>query len=149
MLQDRGVMFLYVQDHIATSVKGVVRGLHYQKEPFTQAKLVMAVKGDILDVVVYIRKDSPTFGQHFSIELNDKNRRMMLIPPFFANGFSLLSVDKTVFYNCIEYFIKEHVRFISWIDPQLRIDWKVTHPIISDKDQRKPFLGELPDEDLF
>src|SRR5690625_6714739 len=77
MLQDRGVMFLYVQDHISTSVKGVVRGLHYQKEPFTQAKLVMAVKGEILDVAVDIRKDSPTFGQHFSIELNDKNRRMI------------------------------------------------------------------------
>ncbi len=149
VFEERGLIFRYVQDNISTSVKGVVRGLHYQKEPFTQAKLVMAVKGEILDVAVDIRKGSPTFGQHFSIELNDKNRRMMLIPPGFAHGFSVLSDETTVFYKCSGYYNKEHERGIRWNDPALQIDWKVTHPIISDKDQRQPFLGELPDEDLF
>lgn len=147
--QDQGLIFRYVQDNISTSVRGVVRGLHYQKDPFTQAKLVMAVRGAILDVAVDIRRDSPTFGHHFSIELTDKNRRMMLIPPGFAHGFSVLSDETTVFYKCSGYYNKEHERGIRWNDPKLNIDWKITDPIVSDKDQIQPFLNELPADDLF
>lgn len=147
--QNQGLIFHYVQDNISTSVNGVVRGLHYQKEPFAQAKLVMAVKGGILDVAVDIRKNSPTFGQHFSAELSDKNRRMMLIPPGFAHGFSVISDETTVFYKCSAYYNKEHERGIRWNDPELNIDWKTPEPIISNKDQKQPFLKELPVDDLF
>lgn len=149
VFQEQGLISNYVQDNISTSTKGVVRGLHYQKDPFTQAKLVMVVKGEVLDVAVDIRRDSPTFGHHFSIELNDKNRRMMLIPPGFAHGFSVLSDETTVFYKCSGYYNKEHERGIRWNDPELNIDWKAARPVISQKDQKQPFLKDLPADDLF
>lgn len=149
IFKQKGVEYHFVQDNISTSTKGTVRGLHYQIHPYSQAKLVMAIYGEILDVAVDIRKDSPTFGQHFSTILNDKNRHMMLVPSGFAHGFSVLSKKATVAYKCDEYYNKESERGIRWNDSSLNIDWKTDTPILSEKDKKQPLLTEIPENDLF
>lgn len=147
--RQQGIIFNYVQDNISTSAKGTVRGLHYQKEPHAQAKLVMAVYGEILDVAVDIRKNSKTFGKHFSAVLSSKNRKMMLVPPGFAHGFAALSNEATVHYKCSSYYHKKSERGIFWNDPTLGIDWKIGEPLLSDKDKNNPPLNKIPSEDLF
>lgn len=149
IFRQQGVLFDYVQDNISTSVRGTVRGLHYQITPHAQAKLVMAVHGSILDVAVDLRKASDTFGQSFSTELSSDNRQMMLVPPGFAHGFSVLSDEATVYYKCSAYYNKELERGVKWDDPALEIDWGVDQAILSQKDERLPLLKSLPDSDLF
>jgi len=149
IFRQQGVLFDYVQDNISTSSQGTIRGLHYQREPHAQAKLVMAVHGDILDVAVDLRKASDTFGQSFSTILSSKNRKMMLVPPGFAHGFSVLSEEATVYYKCNAYYRKESERGVRWNDPALDIDWGVEETILSEKDQQLPLLKDLPDADLF
>lgn len=149
VFKQKGVEYDFVQDNISTSAKGAVRGLHYQKDPYSQAKLVMAIYGEILDVAVDIRKDSPTFGQHFSTILNDKNRHMMLVPSGFAHGFSVLSEQATVAYKCNQYYHKESERGVRWNDPALQIDWKTKSPILSEKDKQQPLLKDIQPNDLF
>lgn len=149
IFKEQGVEYDFVQDNISTSTKGTVRGLHYQKAPYSQAKLVMAVYGEILDVAVDIREDSPTFGKHFSSVLNDKNRHMMLVPSGFAHGFSVLSDTATVAYKCDQYYHKKTERGLRWNDPVLGIDWKTKTPILSEKDQKQPLLKDIQSEDLF
>ncbi|MEX0945069.1 MAG: dTDP-4-dehydrorhamnose 3,5-epimerase [Balneolaceae bacterium] len=149
VFKENGLIDRYVQDNISTSVKGTIRGLHYQRRPHAQSKLVMAVVGRVLDVAVDIRKSSPTFGKYFSAELSDENRNMMVIPPGFAHGFSVLSESATIYYKCSQYYHKESERGIRWNDPEIMIDWKVDAPILSEKDELNPLLKEIENSDLF
>ncbi len=149
IFRERGFIYRYVQDNISQSRQDTLRGLHYQKHPHSQSKLVMALSGMVLDVAVDIRRNSPTFGRYVSAELSDQNRRMMLIPPGFAHGFSVLSESATIFYKCSSYYDKESERGIRWDDPAVGIDWKVESPLLSDKDKLLPLLSEVAPEDLF
>lgn len=149
IFKEHNVEHNFVQDNISTSVKGTVRGLHYQIPPFGQAKLVMAVSGEILDVAVDMRKNSPTFGRYFSAILNDENRYMMLISSGFAHGFSVLSDRATVAYKCNQYYHQDSERGIRWNDPALQIDWKTDSPILSEKDNNLPLFKDVNQDDLF
>lgn len=135
-----GLKYDFVQDNESFSYFGVIRGLHYQLEPWAQAKLVRAVVGTILDIAVDLRQDSETFGQHFAIELSDKNQRMLLIPRGFAHGFSVLSEYAIVHYKCDNFYNKEYERGIIYNDPTLNIDWKIkpSDAIVSPKDLSLP-----------
>ena len=134
----------FIQDNISLSKKGSIRGFHYQLEPFSQAKLVTVLKGRVLDVVVDLRKKSPTFGKWFSIELSDQNRLQMLIPRGMAHGFSVLSSEALFFYKCDNEYNKESERGINAFDPALAIDWKISkeNAVISEKDLLLPLFSE-------
>ena len=137
-----GIDFNPVQQNESSSTYGVVRGLHFQLNPYSQAKLVRCVVGKVLDVAVDVRKDSPTFGKHFSVELSEENKRQFLIPRGFAHGFSVLS-DYAVFsYLCDNVYNKESEGGIIFNDPELAIDWKIPQDqmILSDKDTKHPTL---------
>jgi dTDP-4-dehydrorhamnose 3,5-epimerase len=149
IFREKGLIYHFVQDNISTSQKGTVRGLHYQKPPHAQAKLLMAIQGRILDVAVDMRKNSPTFGNYFSAELTDENRQMMYIPAGFAHGFSVLSDQATVFYKCNSYYHQPSERGVRWNDPDLNIDWKAEEALVSDKDQAQPMFADIPDKDFF
>ena len=149
LFREQGIIYRYVQDNISQSSQGTLRGLHYQKHPHSQSKLVMALSGKVLDVAVDIRHNSATFGQYVSAELSEHNRRMMLIPPGFAHGFSVLSESATIYYKCSNYYDKESERGIRWDDPAVGIDWKVESPLLSDKDKLLPLLSEVTPDDLF
>lgn len=147
--RDKGVISTFVQDNISVSKKGTIRGLHYQANPYAQAKLVMAIEGEILDVAVDLRKKSPTFGKSFKAKLSSKNRTMMLIPVGFAHGFSVLSEEATVFYKCSQYYNKESERGIMWNDRDIGIDWEVKNPIVSEKDKKNIHFMDIIPSDLF
>ena len=132
----------FVQDNHSRSVKGVLRGLHYQIQ-HPQGKLVRVVQGAVLDVVVDIRKRSPTFGQHVAVELSAENKRMFWIPEGFAHGFVVLSDSAEFLYKTTDYWYPEHERSIRWDDPKLAIDWQLsTAPVISAKDAQGKLLAE-------
>lgn len=138
----------FVQDNESRSCYGVVRGLHFQKPPHAQAKLVRVIKGAVLDVAVDIRKGSPTFGRHVAVELTGDNHRQLFIPHGFAHGFSVLS-DEVVFqYKCDNFYAPLSEGAIAWDDPDLGIDWKVPADkvTLSEKDRRHPRLeaGNTP-----
>jgi dTDP-4-dehydrorhamnose 3,5-epimerase len=138
--KELGIGYEFVQDNQSLSQKGTVRGLHFQADPFAQGKLVRVVQGAVIDVAVDIRKGSPTYGQHFAIELNASNNTMFWIPPGFAHGFSTLE-DNTVFqYKCTNYYNKASEGGILWNDSDLSIDWGVTDSIVSEKDTQLPPL---------
>lgn len=135
---------VFVQDNESKSSYGVLRGLHFQKPPYAQSKLVRVVKGAVLDVAVDIRKGSPTFGQHFSVELTSENHLQFFVPRGFAHGFVVLS-DEVIFqYKCDNFYNKDAEGAISWNDKDLSIDWKVDNDriILSDKDQLNPSLKD-------
>lgn len=133
----------FVQDNVSESVRGTVRGLHYQVGEFAQGKLCKVLSGKVIDVAVDIRFGSPTFGQYFAVELSDENSAQLWIPPGFAHGFSVLS-DRAVFhYKCTNYYSKAHERAVRFDDPDLAIQWKVSEPIVSAKDRTAPFLKEI------
>ncbi len=130
----------FVQDNQSVSMANVVRGLHFQVPPFTQGKLVRVLKGRVMDVAVDIRKKSPTYGQHVSIELTAENNISFYIPEGFAHGFSVLE-DQTVFaYKCTNFYSKSSEGCLLWNDPKLNIDWKLDHPLLSDKDKTGEFF---------
>lgn len=136
---------VFVQDNQSKSCYGVLRGLHFQKPPYTQAKLVSCVRGKVLDVAVDIRKGSPTFGRYVAVELSDDNHRMLFVPKGFAHGFSVLS-DIAVFqYKCDNYYAPQSEGAIIWNDPDINIDWRIpaTDVILSEKDKKHPFLKDL------
>ena len=135
----------FVQDNESKSCYGVVRGLHFQKPPHTQAKLVRVVKGKVLDVAVDLRKDSPTYGRHVSVELSEDNHRQVFIPKGFAHGFSVLSEEAVFQYKCDDYYAPETECAIAWNDPELNIDWRIPadQVILSEKDKRHPELKDL------
>lgn len=135
----------FVQDNQSKSSYGVVRGLHFQKPPHAQAKLVRVVKGKVLDVAVDMRKDSPTFGKHVAVELSDENHRQVFIPKGFAHGFSVLSEEAVFQYKCDEYYAPESEAAIAWDDKDLNIDWKVPADdvVLSPKDKCHPTFNEF------
>lgn len=135
----------FVQDNESCSSRGVMRGLHFQRPPFTQAKLVKCVRGTVLDVAVDLRKSSPTYGQHVAVELSEENHRQFFIPRGFAHGFAVLS-DTAVFqYKCDNYYAPESDGGISIQDPSLGIDWRIdtADAILSEKDLRHPLFKDF------
>ena len=132
----------FCQENESKSSYGVLRGLHYQEQPFTQVKLVRVIQGSVLDVVVDIRKDSPTFVKHIAIKLNDQNKKQLFIPRGFAHGFVVLSETAVFAYKVDNYYNKESDRGIAFNDPGLGIDWKINHQDlqISFKDKNQSFL---------
>ena len=132
----------FVQDNESMSVYGVVRGLHYQRMPYTQSKLVRCVKGAVLDVAVDIRKGSPTFGKHVAVELTAENHRQLFIPRGFAHGFAVLSDEAVFQYKCDNFYAPQSEGAIAWNDPDLGIDWKVPADkiVLSEKDTKHPRL---------
>lgn len=129
-----GIHDEFVQDNQSLSQKGVLRGLHFQNPPFAQGKLVRVIKGSVFDVAVDIRKGSATYGKHFDIELNEKDRTMLWIPPGFAHGFLTLE-DNTIFsYKCTNVYDKASEDCILWNDPDIQINWNVKDPVLSAKD---------------
>lgn len=135
-----GITAKFVQDNQSLSQKGAVRGLHFQAPPFEQGKLVRVVQGAVNDVVVDIRKNSPTYGQHFAVELSAQNQLMFWIPPGFAHGFETL-LDQTLFlYKCTNVYNKEAEGGLLWNDPSLGIQWQTETPLVSDKDILLPSL---------
>lgn len=135
----------FVQDNESKSCYGVLRGLHFQCPPYTQAKLVRVVLGRVLDVAVDIRKDSPTFGQHFSIELSDENKYQLFIPRGFAHGFAVLSTEAIFQYKCDAYYAPQSEGGIRYDDLSLGIDWclPANDIILSDKDKKHPCLKDI------
>lgn len=130
-----GIDIDFVQDNQSLSSKNVLRGLHFQNQPFAQAKLVSVIKGAVLDVVVDIRKNSKTYGEHFKLILSEKNKSMLFIPVGFAHGFLTIE-DQTIFsYKCSNFYNKESEGSILWNDETLNIEWGIKKPIISDKDK--------------
>lgn len=135
----------FVQDNQSMSSYGVVRGLHFQKPPYTQAKLVRCIKGKVLDVAVDMRKGSPTYGKHVAVELSEENKLQFFVPKGFAHGFSVLSEEAVFQYKCDNYYAPEADGGISLNDDSLGIDWRVPREarILSEKDSRHPKLGEI------
>lgn len=134
----------FVQDNESMSTYGVMRGLHYQKMPYTQSKLVRCVKGAVLDVAIDIRKGSPTFGQHVAVELTEENHRQIFIPRGFAHGFSVLT-EKAIFqYKCDNFYAPQADAGIQLLDDSLNIDWKIPaeKAILSEKDLKHPLLKD-------
>lgn len=139
----------FVQDNESKSSYGVLRGLHFQKPPYAQAKLVRVVKGCVLDVAVDLRKGSPTYGKYEAVELSEKNRRQLFIPRGFAHGFCVLS-DEVIFqYKCDNYYSPQSEGAVRWDDPDLSIDWRIPAEdvVLSEKDRAHPALKDL--EDVF
>lgn len=135
----------FVQDNESKSSYGVMRGLHFQRPPFTQSKLVRCVKGAVLDVVVDIRKGSPTYGQHVTVELTEDNHRQFYIPKGFAHGFAVLSETAVFQYKCDEFYHPEADGGISILDESLNIDWRIPtdKAILSEKDTKHPLLMDF------
>ncbi len=134
----------FVQDNESKSTYGVLRGLHFQKPPCAQAKLVRCIEGEVLDVAVDVRKDSPTFGKHFSIILSGENKKQLFIPRGFAHGYAVLSKHATIAYKVDGFYAPEHDSGVIWNDPGLAIDWKISPDdvIISPKDSALKPLSE-------
>ncbi len=138
-----GIQLNFVQDNQSFSQKGAIRGLHFQAPPFEQGKLVRVIAGAVRDVVVDIRKNSPSYGQHFAIDLTAENQLMFWIPPGFAHGFETLA-DNTIFlYKCTNLYHKESEGGLLWNDPALGIQWQTKEAIVSDKDILLPTLKDF------
>jgi dTDP-4-dehydrorhamnose 3,5-epimerase len=139
-----GIEVTFVQDNESKSSYGVVRGLHFQRAPYAQSKLVRVVSGRVLDVAVDLRQGSETYGKHFSIELSGDNHLQMFIPKGFAHGFAVLSEEAVFQYKCDEYYAPESEGSIAWNDPDLAIDWHISqdHVRVSDKDRRSPGFND-------
>lgn len=132
----------FVQTNYSHSKKSVLRGLHYQKSPMEQGKLVRVIRGEIFDVAVDIRRDSPTFGKWEGVILSEKNNKMLYIPEGFAHGFCVLSNEADVIYECTKPFSPEHDAGIIWNDPTLKITWPIKQPLLSKKDKTNPLLRD-------
>jgi dTDP-4-dehydrorhamnose 3,5-epimerase len=135
LLAAAGVKESFVQDNQSLSQKGVLRGMHFQRVPYDQAKLVRVIKGAVLDVVVDIRKNSSTYGKYFSIELTEQNKTMFWIPAGFAHGFLTLQDDTIFYYKCSNYYNKESEGSILWNDKDININWNIESPLLSEKDK--------------
>lgn len=143
LMHEAGVKYNFIQDNQSLSAQpGVLRGLHYQLNPKAQTKLLRVVAGAIYDVIVDIRRDSPTFGRWESFILSEYNYRQLLVPKGFAHGFCTLVPNTQVMYKVDEYYSPEYDRGILWNDPALGIDWPTSNPILSEKDQKHPLLQD-------
>ena len=135
---------VFVQDNQSKSSYGVLRGLHFQKPPYCQSKLVRCIKGAVLDVAVDIRKGSPTFGKYVAVELTEENHRQFFVPRGFAHGFAVLSKEAVFQYKCDNFYCKESEGSVAWNDPQLGIDWRIPADkvILSEKDKQSKNISE-------
>jgi dTDP-4-dehydrorhamnose 3,5-epimerase len=140
--KNAGIDTEFMQDNHSLSSTGVLRGLHYQKSPYAQAKLVRVIKGSVYDVAVDIRKSSPTFKQWIAVELSDENNNMLYIPDGFAHGFVALTDVVHLAYKCSSEYSHEHDAGIRWDDPEINIQWPVKNPVISNKDLVLPYLKD-------
>lgn len=137
-----GIDVEFLQDNHSLSSKGVLRGLHYQKPPFAQAKLVRVISGAVWDVAVDIRKKSPTYKKWIAVELSGENKKMFFIPEGFAHGFVAITDDVQLMYKCSNEYSPQHDAGIIWNDPEIAIQWPVDNPVLSDKDIILPFLKD-------
>jgi len=143
-LREQGITADFVQDnHSLSRTKGVLRGLHFQEPPFAQAKLVRVVRGAVLDVIVDIRKNSPTFGKWKSVELTQENFMMLYVPRGFAHGFCTLRENTEFLYKVDNYYHPEHDRGIRYDDPDLSIPWPVSPPVVSANDAQLPHFRDI------
>lgn len=142
-MEDVGLFYNFVQDnHSKSTVKGTLRGIHFQKGDKAQAKLVRCVKGAVLDIAVDLRKNSPTFKQWVSVELSAENKKQLLIPRGFGHGFVTLTDDVEFLYKADNYYAPEADAGIRWNDPDIGVEWGVENPILSEKDKKNPFLKD-------
>lgn len=143
-LLEAGLSCDFIQDNESRSHYGVLRGLHFQAAPYTQAKLVRVISGTVLDVIVDIRRGSPTFGKHIGVELSGENKRQLFVPRGFAHGFVVLSDDVLFAYKCDNSYMPSHERGIAFNDPALGIDWRVPEDrlLLSEKDRRNPLFAD-------
>lgn len=148
---DAGMGTFFIQDNESKSSKGVVRGLHYQLQPYGQAKLVRVVQGAVYDVAVDLRKGSPTFGKWYGLELNERNKKQMFIPRGFAHGFSVLSETAIFIYKCDTLYHRDSERAINAFDPELAIDWqlKESERVVSEKDRLAPMFDNAEKNFIF
>lgn len=143
VMKQLGVSYDFIQDNQSLSADpGVLRGLHYQLNPKAQTKLIRVLTGAIYDVILDIRKSSPTFGQWIGVILSEYNKRQLLVPKGFAHGFCTLTPNTQVLYKVDEYYSPENDRGILWNDPALDIDWPISEPLLSDKDRKHPVLAD-------
>lgn len=126
----------FVQDNESRSEKNVLRGMHFQKPPYSQAKLVRVVSGSVLDVAIDLRKSSTTYGQHFKIVLSAENKKQLFIPEGFAHGFLCLENDTIFTYKCSQYYHAASEDIIAWNDSDLQIDWEIESPLVSERDEK-------------
>ena len=147
-MAEAGLDYDFVQDnHSKSTVKGTLRGIHFQKGDKAQAKLVRCVKGAVLDVAVDLRKNSPTFKQWVGVELSEENKKQLLIPRGFGHGFVTLTDDVEFLYKADNYYAPEADAGIRWNDPEIDVEWGVENPILSEKDKNNPFLKDC--QELF
>ena len=139
---NNGIDTKFVQDNFSHSTRGVLRGLHYQKSPKAQAKLVIALRGEIFDVAVDIRKGSPTYGKWIGEIISEQNHNLLYVPEGFAHGFCVLSKDADVLYKVNQEYSPKHEKGIIWNDPDLNIPWPIDKPILVEKDLQSPFLKD-------
>jgi dTDP-4-dehydrorhamnose 3,5-epimerase len=137
-----GIPFGFAQTNYSYSVRGVVRGLHYQRPPMAQGKLVMVLSGRIFDVAVDIREGSPTYGEWVATELSADNGHLLFVPLGFAHGFQVLSEQAKVIYMVTEEYSREHDTGILWSDPEIGVEWPLPDPVLSTKDEQLPVLRE-------
>ncbi|KGE71119.1 dTDP-4-dehydrorhamnose 3,5-epimerase [Spirochaeta lutea] len=140
---DHGISEDFVQDNHSRSIRGVLRGLHFQRSPHAQGKLVRCLDGRVWDVAVDLRRGSPTFGRYHGIELSPENSTMFYIPPGFAHGFITLSEHAEFVYKCTEEYAPESDGGVRWDDPDLALPWPLDQPLVSPKDSQLPFLADL------
>ena len=143
IFKENGINTKFVQDNYSHSIKGTLRGLHYQKNPSAQAKLVTALKGEIFDVAVDIRKGSPTYGKWVGEILSEKNHKLLYVPQGFAHGFCVLSDEADVIYKVNNEYSPETDRGLLWNDPEVGVKWPIEKPITSKKDQQQPLLENI------
>jgi dTDP-4-dehydrorhamnose 3,5-epimerase len=136
---------IFIQDNESKSSYGVLRGLHFQKPPFAQSKLVRVIQGSVLDVAVDIRRGSPTYGQHVAVKLSAENKRQFFLPKGFAHGFAVLSEEAIFQYKCDQFYAPQSEGALAWDDPELGIDWRIPAEavLLSEKDKAHPTLKAL------
>ncbi len=149
VFKKNGINDIFVQDNFSHSIHGVIRGLHFQKAPKAQAKLVTVLKGKIFDVAVDIRKNSPTYGKWVSEILSDYTHNLLYVPEGFAHGFCVISNEADVLYKVSNEYSQEHERSIIWNDPKLDIQWPIKKPIISNKDNKLSLLENLDNDFVY
>lgn len=143
-MEEAGLFYNFVQDnHSLSTVKGTLRGIHFQKGNKAQAKLVRCVRGAVLDVAVDLRHDSPTYKQWVSVELSAENKKQLMIPRGFGHGFVTLTDEVEFLYKADNYYAPEADGGIRWNDPEIGVEWGINNPILSAKDEKNPFLSEL------
>lgn len=143
-MEEAGFFYDFVQDnHSLSTVKGTLRGIHFQKGDKAQAKLVRCVRGAVLDVAVDLRHDSPTYKQWIGVELSEENKKQLLIPRGFGHGFVTLTDHVEFLYKADNYYAPEADGGIRWNDPDIGVDWGIEHPVLSEKDTKNPFLKDI------